>query len=164
MGQRYYMLGGWCLATMRVGNAYLWFPLSWCGSRWEHAGCNTSTSHFPHGTIGHFHSSMLHTLVPSPCLLVPIISYTSMCRVALAPNISSLKVMVLSRVHLLGQVWIATFTRMRAYCKPLTKQTVGLHSGDKATGTWQACYKFIVYWVLGASTPQPPAFKSTQQK
>ena len=45
-------------------------------------GCKTSTSDYPHGAIGHFDIPMLHTLAPSLCPWVPVISCASVCALA----------------------------------------------------------------------------------
>jgi len=53
----------------------------------------------------------------------------SMCRDILAPNVPTFKVIVLSQMRLMGEVSIATLTKMRADCKAVAKDTVGFHCG-----------------------------------
>ena len=57
---------------------------------------NTSTSHYPHGTIGHVNISMLCTSATTPCLWVHSICYAFVWGIILVPSIPFLKVIRLS--------------------------------------------------------------------
>ena len=65
----------------------------------------------PYGTIGHFSIFMLHTL---HCLCIQVRSYT-------CPNVLIVDLILLSQIQLMGQVWIATFTKMWTSCKAHAK-------------------------------------------
>ena len=57
-------------------------------------GCKTC-SHHHHGTIWHETIFMLHILVPSSCLWVPVISYTLVCTYTCPQHSNCLALLVL---------------------------------------------------------------------
>ena len=50
-----------------------------------------------------------------------MIFHTLRCGVILAPNIPTLKVIILSQMQFMGEVWVATLTNTGAYYRPFCR-------------------------------------------